>query len=48
MGRVFLAYGTLLTGVYLFWYLVQTLLSSDNYWPEVEQNLWKAWGNGDG
>ena len=27
-----------------FRYLGKILLSSDNYWPEVEQNLWRAWG----
>ena len=39
MGRVFLAYRTPLTTVSLFRCLGQTLLSSDNNWPAVEQNL---------
>ena len=37
--RVFLAYRTPLTTVSLFRCLGQTLLSSDNDWPVVEQNL---------
>ena len=44
MGRVLLAYGTPLTAIYLFWYLGQTLSSTDNNWPEVERNLRGAWG----
>ena len=39
MGRVFLAYRTPLMTVSLFRCLGQTLLSSDNNWPAVEQNL---------
>ena len=47
MGRVLLAYGTLLTEVYLFRYLGRTFLSSENDWPVVEQILWRDqvnWG----
>ena len=47
MGRVFLAYGTPLTAVSSFRYLVQTLFSTDNNWPTVEQNPRRAqvkWG----
>ena len=43
-GRVFLAHGTLLTAVSLFWYLVKTLSSTDDDWPAVEWNLWRARG----
>ena len=35
MGRVLLAYGTLLTEVSLFQYLLQTLSSTDDDWPAV-------------
>ena len=45
MGRVFLAYGTLLTVVSLFRYLRQTVLSTGDDRPEVERNLWRAQGN---
>ena len=44
MGRLLLAYRTLLTEVYLFKYFGRNFLSSDNDWPEMEQNLWPAWG----
>ena len=44
MGGVFKAYGTPLMAVPLFKYLVKTLLSSDDNSPEVEQNIWRAWG----
>ena len=44
MGRVLLTYGALLTAVPSFNYLGQTLSSSDNNWPEVEQNLRRARG----
>ena len=47
MVRVFFAYETLLRAVYLFQYLGQTLSSTDDDWPAVEQNLWrdhKNWG----
>ena len=39
MGRVFPAYGTPLTVVSLFQYLLQTLLSTDNDRTAVERNL---------
>ena len=42
MGRIFFAYGTPLTEVLSFWYLVITLLSSGDNWLVVEQNLWRA------
>ena len=45
MGRVFLAYVTLLTAVYLFWYMGLMLLSTNNDWPMVEQNLRRVRGN---
>ena len=44
MGRFLLAYRTLLTEVYLFKYFGRNFLSSDNDWPEMEQNLWPARG----
>ena len=47
VGRVFLAYGILLTAVSSFRYLGQTFLSSDGDWPEVGCNLRRArvrWG----
>ena len=47
MGRVFLEYGILLTAVYCFGYMGQMLLSSEDDWPAVERNLWRArvkWG----
>ena len=42
MGRVFLAYGTLLTTVPLFKYLGRTLSSSEKNWTAVEQNIRQA------
>ena len=48
MGRVFLEYVTLMTALPLFRYLGRTLSPSDYDWPEVEQKLWRARGNGDG
>ena len=39
IGRVFSEYGTPLTVVPLFNYLGRTVSSSNNNWPEVEQNL---------
>ena len=48
MRRVFLAYGTPLTAVYLFWYLGRTLSPTDDDWPAVKQNLRRARENGDG
>ena len=39
MGRVFLAYGTPIMAVSLFWYLGKTLLSAENDWLAVERNL---------
>ena len=44
MDRVFLAYGTPLEAVPYTNYLGQTLLSSDNNWLDVEQNLQRSWG----
>ena len=44
MGRFFSAYGTPLREVYLLRYLGQTLLSLENNWPVVEQNLRGARG----
>ena len=47
MGRVFLAYGTPLMAVSSFRYLGKTLSSTDNDWPAVGWNLWRAqekWG----
>ena len=47
MGRVFLEYVILLTAVYCFSYMGQMLLSSEDDWPAVERNLWRArvkWG----
>ena len=42
MGIVFSEYGTSLMAVPFFNYLGRTLLSSDNDWPAVEQNLRRA------
>ena len=42
MGRFFSVYGTPLTAVSLFRYLVRMLSSSDNDCPGVERNLWRA------
>ena len=42
MGRVLLEYGTLLMVVPSFKYLERTLLSSNNNWTAVEQNLKRA------
>ena len=42
MGRVFSEYGTPLKEFNLLKYLVRTLSSSNDYWPEVEQNLRRA------
>ena len=39
VGRVFLAYATPITEVPFFNYLGRILLSSNNNWPAVEQNL---------
>ena len=44
MGRVFLAYGTPLTGVSLLRYLIQTLSSTDNDFLAVEWKLRRAQG----
>ena len=44
IGRVLSAYGTPLTAVPSFKYLVQTLLSSDDDFPEVEHNQRRAQG----
>ena len=44
MGRFLSAYGTPLTAVPPFKYLGITLLSSKQYWPEVEHNLRRAQG----
>ena len=44
MGRIFPAYGTPLTAVPSFKYLGRTLSSSDENWPTVEQNIWRARG----
>ena len=45
IGGVFLAYGTPLKAVPSFSYLVKTLSSFEDDWPEVEQNLRRAGGN---
>ena len=45
MGRVFPAYGTPLTVVSLFQYLLQTLLSTENDRTAVERNLRRERGN---
>ena len=39
MGRVFSAYGTLLTLVSLFRHLGLTISSTDDNWPVAEQNI---------
>ena len=44
IGRVFLAYGTLLIAVPSFKYLGRIMSFTDNDWPAVEQNLRRAWG----
>ena len=44
MGRVFSEYGTLLMAVPSFKYLGQTMLSSNENWTVVEQNLRREQG----
>ena len=44
IGRVLLAYGTPLMAVYLFRYLGQMLLSSDDDYPAVGWNIRRARG----
>ena len=44
MGRVFLAYGTLMMAVTLFRYLGRTFSSSNKNWPWVEKNLQRERG----
>ena len=43
MGRVFSTYGTPMTEVLFFKYLVKMLSSSNNDRLAVEQSLWRAW-----
>ena len=43
-GRVFLAYGTPMTSVSLFWYLGQKFSSSSDNWPSVERNRQRVQG----
>ena len=44
MGQVLSEYRTPLTAVSSFRYLGRALLSTDNNWPAVEWNLWRARG----
>ena len=44
LWRIFLEYGTPLTVVSAFLYLVRVLLSSDDDWPAVEWKLRRAQG----
>ena len=44
MGRVLSAYGKQLTKVPSFEYLGRMLLSTNNDWPEMEQNLRRVQG----
>ena len=44
MGRVFSAYGTLLTLVSSFRHLGLTLSSTNDNWPVVERNIYRARG----
>ena len=45
VGRVFLSYGIILTSLPSFNYLGFMLLSSDNDWSAVDQNILRAQGN---
>ena len=42
MGGFLSTYVTPMAAVYLFWYLGQMLLSTNNNWPAVECNLRRA------
>ena len=46
MGWVFSVCGKSMTVIPYFGYLGQTLLSSDDNWVEVEQNIRRSLGNG--